>query len=44
MEALRGAEPEEIASLKSFNRVLADRILLALNEGSMDEDDDSEDS
>lgn len=44
VEALRGAEPEEIASLKSFNRVLADRILLALNEGSMDEDEDSGDS
>lgn len=32
VEDLKAADPEEIAKLKSFNRVLAERILLHLNE------------
>lgn len=32
VEDLKGADPEEITKLKGFNRVLAERILLALNE------------
>ncbi len=36
IDAIKEADAEEIASLKTFNRVLADRILLHLN----DDDDD----
>lgn len=32
IDELRNADPEEIAKLKTFNRVLAERILLQLNE------------
>ena len=32
IEDLRIASPEEIAKIKGFNRVLAERILLQLNE------------
>lgn len=32
VEDLRSADPEEITKIKGFNRVLAERILLALNE------------
>ncbi len=32
VEAIREAEVEDIASIKSFNRVLAERVLLQLNE------------
>ena len=38
IEAIKEADPEEIAGLKTFNRILADRILLHLNEDdSLDE-------
>lgn len=37
VEALRGADPEEIARLKGFHRVLAERILLHLNEEDLGE-------
>lgn len=33
VEAIRGASVEEISEIKGFNRVLAERILLQLNEG-----------
>ncbi|MBX3040976.1 MAG: excinuclease ABC subunit UvrC [Bdellovibrionaceae bacterium] len=39
VEALRTADPEEIASIKTFNRVLAERILLALNDGDEGQED-----
>lgn len=32
VEEIRGADPEEIANIKGFNRVLAERIILQLNE------------
>lgn len=32
IEDIKAADPEEIASMKTFNRVLAERILLQLNE------------
>jgi len=38
VEALKSADPEEIAKLKTFNRVLAERILLHLNEGDAQPD------
>ncbi|MFZ4403896.1 MAG: excinuclease ABC subunit UvrC [Pseudobdellovibrionaceae bacterium] len=36
VDALRLADPEEIAQIKGFNRVLAERILLQLNEENSD--------
>lgn len=36
VDAIRMASPDEIAELKGFNRVLAERILLQLNESSED--------
>lgn len=38
VEAIKGADAEEIAALKGFNRVLAERILLQLNEREDGED------
>jgi excinuclease ABC subunit C len=38
IEAIKEADAEEIAALKTFNRVLADRILLHLNEGDFNEE------
>lgn len=40
IDEIRNANPEEIAQLKGFNRVLADRILIQLNEN----DSESEES
>ncbi len=40
VEGIKKAEPEEIAKLRTFNRVLADRILLHLNQS--DETDEIE--
>ncbi len=37
VEDIRAADPEEIAQMKGFNRVLAERILLQLNEASSGE-------
>lgn len=37
VEGIRNSEPEEIAKLKTFNRVLADRILLHLNQSEESE-------
>jgi len=37
IEQIRNSDAQEIAKLKSFNRVLAERILLQLNESSDDE-------
>lgn len=42
IEAIKEADPEEIAELKGFNRVLAERILLQLNESER-EPESSED-
>lgn len=36
VEDIKQAEPEEIAQMKGFNRVLADRILLQLNEAEVE--------
>lgn len=36
IEAIRAADPQEIAKIKGFNRVLAERILLQLNEDGDD--------
>jgi excinuclease ABC subunit C len=38
LEAIAQADPEEIASLRSFNRVLADRIILHLESESTEEE------
>lgn len=38
IEDIRQAEPEEIARMKGFNRVLAERILLQLNESDSEAD------
>lgn len=43
IEEIRQAEADEIASLKSFNRVLAERILLQLNEAEEKSDEKSDD-
>lgn len=43
VEGIKNAEPEEIAKLKTFNRILAERILLHLNESEDSEMDISED-
>jgi excinuclease ABC subunit C len=42
VQELKEADPDEIAKLKGFNRVLAERVLLQLNES--DDDDSDEDS
>lgn len=42
IEDIRQAEADEIASLKSFNRVLAERILLQLNEAEEKSDEKPE--
>lgn len=42
IEDIKQAEPEEIASLKSFNRVLAERIILQLNEAEEKSDESGE--
>lgn len=42
VEDIKQAEPEEIANLKSFNRVLAERIILQLNEAEEKSDESSE--
>ena len=39
LDEIRQADPEEIAELKGFNRVLAERILLQLNENQETEPD-----
>jgi len=39
VQALKAAEPEEIAQVKGFNRVLAERILLQLNEEDGEKDE-----
>lgn len=46
LDDIRNADPEEIAQLKGFNRVLAERILLQLNEDEAQENsaEDSSDS
>ncbi len=36
--AIRAAEVEELAEVKGFNRVLAERILLQLNEDTQEEE------
>ncbi len=38
VEEIRTADPEEIAKIKGFNRVLAERILLQLNENLEEQD------
>ncbi len=38
VEAIRAAEVEELAEVKGFNRVLAERILLQLNEDTQEEE------
>jgi excinuclease ABC subunit C len=42
VDAIRLANPEEITELKGFNRVLAERILLQLNEVESEVDSDIE--
>jgi excinuclease ABC subunit C len=37
IDEIKAADPEEIAKLKSFNRVLAERVLLQLNESDEEE-------
>ncbi len=44
VEDIRTADPEEIAQIKGFHRVLADRILLQLNESQVSEPELSEDT
>lgn len=39
VEVLKNADPEEIAKLKTFNRVLAERVLLQLNETGDESDE-----
>ena len=39
VEVLKGASPEEIAQMKGFHRVLAERILLHLNDEEGDDSD-----
>lgn len=41
VEALRAADPEEIARMKGFHRVLAERVILHLNEDEVAEPDGS---
>lgn len=41
IEDIKAADAEEIAALKGFNRVLAERILLQLNEGEEPENESS---
>lgn len=41
IDEIKQADVEDIASLKSFNRVLAERILLQLNEAESGSEDDS---
>ena len=43
VQELKEADPEEIAQLKGFNRVLAERVLLQLNESDEETDDKVED-
>lgn len=43
VQELKEADPEEIAQLKGFNRVLAERVLLQLNEGDEETEDKAED-
>ncbi|MCX7978051.1 MAG: excinuclease ABC subunit UvrC [Bdellovibrionaceae bacterium] len=40
IEEIRAADPSEIAALKGFNRVLAERILLQLNENDFSQEAD----
>ena len=44
VEDIRTADPEEIAQIKGFHRVLAERILLQLNESHLSEPEVSEDT
>ena len=44
VEDIRTADPEEIAQMKGFHRVLAERILLQLNESHVSEPELSEDT
>ncbi|MNT68188.1 excinuclease ABC subunit C [compost metagenome] len=37
IDEIKAADPEEIAKLKTFNRVLAERVLLQLNESDEEE-------
>jgi excinuclease ABC subunit C len=43
VQEMKEADPEEIAQLKGFNRVLAERILLQLNEADEEQEDKAED-
>jgi excinuclease ABC subunit C len=42
VQELKEADPEEIAQLKGFNRVLAERVLLQLNESDEEHEDKTE--
>jgi len=42
VQELKEADPEEIAQVKGFNRVLAERVLLQLNEADEEPDDKAE--
>lgn len=42
VQELKEADPEEIAQLKGFNRVLAERVLLQLNEADEEHEDKAE--
>ncbi|MGZ3745100.1 MAG: helix-hairpin-helix domain-containing protein, partial [Pseudobdellovibrionaceae bacterium] len=44
VQELKEADPDEIAKLKGFNRVLAERVLLQLNESDDENDDKTEGS
>jgi excinuclease ABC subunit C len=43
LDAIRAATVDEIATLKGFNRVLAERILLQLNESDEQQEPAAED-
>ncbi|WP_413291117.1 excinuclease ABC subunit UvrC [Bdellovibrio sp. HCB337] len=44
VQELKEADPDEIAELKGFNRVLAERVLLQLNESHEEQEDNVEES